>query len=73
MTNLYPREYKITTIEYFVNVRVKHFINLLAYRKALIWPRRGISITSRVRDRIQGKLKIFVFLTLTAKTSIYPY
>jgi len=52
MTTLYARAYKIAIIEYFVNVRVKHIINLLAYRKALVWSRRCISITSRVRGRI---------------------
>jgi hypothetical protein len=73
MTRLYVPAYKITIITYFINVNVKHFINLLAYRTALLWRRRGISITSQVRDKIHGKVKILVSLTLTVKTSIYPY
>jgi hypothetical protein len=65
MTRLYTQAHKITTTEDFVNVSVQQCITIFAYRKLLVWPRRGISITSRVRGRIYGKLKIAVFPTLT--------
>jgi hypothetical protein len=70
MTRLYTHAHKITTTEYFVNVSVQQCITILAYRKLLVWPRRGISITSRVRKRIYGKLKIAVFPTLTVNVTL---